>query len=164
MRRAPEVGPDQAVTPVQNSAQVGPDQAVMVGPAQVDIAIAAEPARAFGRYEAERPNQRWIGDVLVGPFVPHPRVAGSKRARLFLLVDDHSRLLVHGRWMAWENTRAGQDVLRAAIVRRGLPETLYVDNGAPTPMRRWTAAARCWASAWSTASLTGPRAGASRSG
>src|SRR6266545_3124977 len=54
-------------------------------------ALAAEPARAFGRYEAERPNQRWIGDVLVGPFVPHPRVAGSKRARLFLLVDDHSR-------------------------------------------------------------------------
>ncbi len=94
-------------------------------------ALAAEPARAFGRYEAERPNERWIGDVLVGPFVPHPRVAGSKRARLFLLVDDHSRLLVHGRWMAWENTRAGQDVLRAAIVRRGLPETLYVDNGAP---------------------------------
>jgi hypothetical protein len=41
-------------------------------------------------------------------------------------VDDHSRLLVHGRWMATENTRAGQDVLRAAIVRCGLPEVLYV--------------------------------------
>jgi putative transposase len=63
--------------------------------------------------------------------VPHPRVAGSKRAKLFVLVDDHSRLLVHGRWVATENTRAGQDVLRAAIVRRGLPEVLYVDNGAP---------------------------------
>ena len=94
-------------------------------------ALAAEPARAFGRYEAERPNERWIGDVLVGPFVPCPRVTGSKRAKLFLLVDDHSRLLVHGRWMAEENTRAGQDVLRQAICRRGLPEVLYVDNGAP---------------------------------
>jgi hypothetical protein len=60
----------------------------------------------------------------------HPQ-AGSKRAKLFVLVDDHSRLLLHGRWMAEENTRAGQDVLRAAIVRRGLPEVLYVDNGAP---------------------------------
>ena len=58
-------------------------------------------------------------------------MAGSKRAKLFLLVDDHSRLLVHGRWTAEENTRAGQDVLRAAIVRRGLPQQLYVDNGAP---------------------------------
>jgi putative transposase len=94
-------------------------------------ALAAQPARATGRYEAERPNERWIGDVLVGPFVPCPRVAGSKRARLFVLVDDHSRLLVHGRWVHEENTRAGQDVLRAAIVRRGLPEALYVDNGAP---------------------------------
>jgi len=94
-------------------------------------ALAAEPARAFGRYEAERPNERWAGDVPTGPFVPCPRVAGSKRAKLFVLVDDHSRLLVHGRWVAEENTRAGQDVLRAAIVRRGLPGTLFVDNGAP---------------------------------
>jgi putative transposase len=94
-------------------------------------ALAAQPARATGRYEAERPNQRWIGDVLVGPFVPHPRTQCSKRAKLFMLVDDHSRLLVHGRWVAEENTRAGQDVLRQAIVRRGLPEALYVDNGAP---------------------------------
>src|SRR6266567_4656405 len=94
-------------------------------------ALQAQPTGVFGRYEAERPNERWICDVLQGPFVPHPRVAGSKRAKLFVLVDDHSRLLVHGRWVAEENTRAGQDVLRAAIVRRGLPEVLYVDNGAP---------------------------------
>jgi putative transposase len=94
-------------------------------------ALTAEPTKAFGRYEASRPNEIWIGDVLVGPFVPHPRAAGSKRAKLFVLVDDYSRLLVHGRWMTEENTRAGQDVLRSAIARRGLPEILHVDNGAP---------------------------------
>jgi putative transposase len=90
-------------------------------------ALGAEPGRAFGRFEASRPNEIWIGDVLHGPFVPHPRRAGSKRAKLFVLVDDFSRLLVLGRWMEEENTRAGQDVLKAAIARRGLPETLYVD-------------------------------------
>lgn len=90
--------------------------------------LVAEP-RVFGRYEAERPNERWIGDVLVGPFVPLPVLKGSRRARLFLLVDDHSRFLVHGRWVAEENTRAGQHVLRAAIIRHGLPSSLYVDNG-----------------------------------
>lgn len=73
----------------------------------------------------------WIGDVLVGPFVPHPRVTGSQRAYLFLLVDDYSRLLLHGRWVPEQTARAGQEVLRAAIQRRGLPERLYVDNGAP---------------------------------
>ena len=93
-------------------------------------ALAARP-RAFGRFEADHPNELWIGDVLVGPFVPHPRVAGSRRAYLFLLVDDYSRLLLHGRWLPDQDARAGQTVLRAAIQRRGLPERLYVDNGAP---------------------------------
>ena len=94
-------------------------------------ALTDEPTRAFGRYEASVPNEIWIGDVLVGPWVPQPRAAGSKRVKLFVLVDDYSRLLVHGRWMTEENTRSGQDVLRSAIARRGVPQILYVDNGAP---------------------------------
>ena len=93
-------------------------------------ALAAEP-KAFGRYEAGRPNERWITDVLVGPWVPWPRREGSVRARLFLIVDDHSRLLADGRFFAHENARACQDLLRRAITRRGVPEVLYADNGAP---------------------------------
>ncbi len=93
-------------------------------------ALAGQP-RAYGRYEADRPNEVWIGDVLVGPFVPHPRTNASKRAYLFVLVDDYSRLLLHARWVPDQNTRAGQDVLRAAIQRRGLPERVDVDNGSP---------------------------------
>ena len=37
-------------------------------------ALAAEP-KVFGRYEADRSNERWITDVLVGPFVPFPKTA-----------------------------------------------------------------------------------------
>lgn len=85
--------------------------------------------RTFGRYEASEPNQRWLADVLVGPFVPYPKAPGSRRARLFLIVDDHSRLVIHGRWASDETLRTGQEVLRAAILRRGLPEELYCDNG-----------------------------------
>ena len=93
-------------------------------------ALEAEP-KTFGRYEAGRPNERWITDVLVGPWVPYPKVASSVRAKLFLIVDDHSRLLVDGIFYAYENARSGQDLLRRAIVHRGLPEVLYADNGAP---------------------------------
>lgn len=93
-------------------------------------ALAAEP-KVFGRYEAEHPNDRWITDVLVGPFVPYPRREASVRARLFLIVDDHSRLLVDGQFFAHENARACQELLRRAITRRGVPAVLYADNGAP---------------------------------
>jgi transposase InsO family protein len=93
-------------------------------------ALEAEP-KAFGRYEASRPNERWITDVLVGPHVPWPKTDASVRAKLFLIVDDHSRLLVDGRFFAHENARACQDLLRRAITRRGLPAVLYADNGAP---------------------------------
>jgi putative transposase len=93
-------------------------------------ALAAEP-KAYGRYEAGAPNERWITDVLVGPWVPYPKREGSARARLFLIVDDHSRLLADGRFFAHENARACQELLRRAITRRGVPQVLYADNGAP---------------------------------
>jgi putative transposase len=93
-------------------------------------ALAAEP-KTYGRYEAGAPNERWISDVLVGPWVPFPRREGSVRARLFLIVDDHSRLLADGRFFAHENARACQELLRRAITRRGLPQVFYCDNGAP---------------------------------
>jgi len=89
-------------------------------------ALLAEP-KVFGRYEADRPNERWITDVLVGPWVPFPKLDTSVRARLFLIVDDHSRLLVDGRFFAHENARACQELLRRAITRRGVPDVLYAD-------------------------------------
>lgn len=93
-------------------------------------ALTAEP-KAYGRYEAARANERWITDVLVGPWVPWPRREHSVRARLFLIVDDHSRLLVDGRFYGRENARACQELLRRAITHRGLPQVFYADNGAP---------------------------------
>src|SRR5260221_7420333 len=90
-------------------------------------ALAAEP-KAYGRYEAGRPNERWITDVLVGPWVPFPKREGSARARLFLIVDDHSRLLADGRFFAHENARACQDLLRRAITRPAVPHAQYPDT------------------------------------
>jgi len=51
------------------------------------------------------------------------------RARLFLIVDDHSRLLVDGRFFAHENARACQDLLRRAVTRPGLPDTMNSEAG-----------------------------------
>jgi putative transposase len=97
----------------------------------LDRARLAGQPRVFGRFEAEAPNQIWIGDVLHGPLVPHPPAKGSRQSYLFMLLDDHSRLVLHGRWVTQENTRSGQEVLRQAILAHGLPEILHVDNGSP---------------------------------
>ena len=36
---------------------------------ELDRQIAAAPPRAFGRFEADRPNELWVGDVLHGPTI-----------------------------------------------------------------------------------------------
>ncbi len=97
----------------------------------LDRASLGASSKVYGRYEADKANDRWITDVLVGPWTPYPKTEVSVRAKLFLIVDDHSRLLVDGRFYAHENTRSCQELLRRAITHRGLPGTLYADNGAP---------------------------------
>ncbi len=47
-------------------------------------ALSAAPARAFGRFEAARPNEIWVGDVLHGPFVPCPPRRGLQTGQAVL--------------------------------------------------------------------------------
>jgi putative transposase len=117
--------------------------------------------RAWGRYEAERPNERWVTDVLAGPWVPYPERDGSARTRLFLIVDDCSRLLAGGRLYDRENARLCQELLRRAITRRGIPDILHrtAITGRRSRTRGWPGRARCPASAWSTPSRTRRKGG-----
>lgn len=81
------------------------------------------PPRAFGRFEAAAPNQRWTGDALHGPSV------GGRKAILFAFLDDHSRLLPGHRWGHREDTVRLDAALRPALACRGVPASIYVDNG-----------------------------------
>jgi putative transposase len=82
-------------------------------------------ARAFGRFEAEAPNELWTGDALHGPLID------GRRTFLFCFLDDHSRLLVGYRWAGREDVLNASGALRAGIAARGLPKAVYVDNGSP---------------------------------
>ncbi len=86
--------------------------------------------RAFGRFQAEAPNQLWTADALHGP------VVAGRKAYLFAAIDDHSRALVGYRWAAAEDTLRLEAALRAGFAARGLPGTLYVDNGSPFVSRQ----------------------------
>lgn len=80
------------------------------------------------RFEAELPNDIWQADVMHGPAVT---VDGKQRkAYLIAILDDHSRLLPHAEFLLSENLSSWLTVFRQALLSRGLPRKLYVDNGA----------------------------------
>jgi putative transposase len=84
---------------------------------------AATPANVFGRFEAGRPNERWTGDALHGP------VIAGRKTYLFAFIDDHSRAVVGHRFGLAEDTVRLAAALRPALASRGVPESIYVDNG-----------------------------------
>ena len=78
-------------------------------------------------FEAEHPNEIWQSDVMHGPYV---RTDGkSKKAYLIAIIDDHSRFIVHAGFYLNEARSSFLDCLRQAILKRGLPNKLYIDNG-----------------------------------
>jgi putative transposase len=81
------------------------------------------PTTAFGRFEADAPNQLWTGDALHGP------VVAGRKTYLFAFLDDHSRLVTGYRWGFSEDTLRLEAALRAGLASRGVPRTVYLDNG-----------------------------------
>ena len=77
----------------------------------------------FGRFEADRPNARWVGDALHGPHI------GGRKAILIAFLDDHSRAVMAARWGYAENAVALRETLRDGLAARGCPAQCYVDNG-----------------------------------
>jgi putative transposase len=92
--------------------------------------LLSQTARAFHRFEREEVNALWQGDSMVGPWLPDPSQPGKKRrAHLFCFLDDHSRLIPHAEFFWEEALPRLERVLKVAILKRGLPKALYVDNG-----------------------------------
>jgi putative transposase len=81
------------------------------------------PPAAFGRFEADAPNVRWVGDALHGP-----RIAGRK-TYLFCFLDDHSRAVMGARWGYFEDTIRLAAAFRLGLAARGVPASIHVDNG-----------------------------------
>ena len=80
------------------------------------------------KFEAEYPNDMWQSDVMHGPKL----LVDNKNRKTYLLffVDDHSRLIPHGEFYTSEAVVSFIDAFEQALLKRGLPRKLYVDNGA----------------------------------
>lgn len=82
------------------------------------------------RFEAQTSNDLWQSDMLVGPWLPDPAQAGKmRRAYLYAFLDDHSRLLLHGRFSFKGDLPALELVFRRCLQKYGKPKRVYYDNG-----------------------------------
>lgn len=91
---------------------------------QPDLDCANKHRLAFAKAHA---NEMWQADTLYGPPVTHE---GAKaQTRLIAFVDDASRVCCHGQFFCAENVDTLIEAIRAAFYKRGVPVSLYVDNG-----------------------------------
>jgi len=79
-------------------------------------------------FVAESAGTIWYGDVMHGPRVP---VNGQlRKTYLVSLIDDASRLINHSAFCLGETALDIEGVLKQALLKRGVPIKLVVDNGA----------------------------------
>ncbi|RLE21981.1 MAG: integrase [Actinobacteria bacterium] len=78
-------------------------------------------------YVAEYAGDIWYGDVMHGPRVPMD--GGLHKAYLVSLMDDASRLITHSAFCPGETALDIEAVLKQAVLKRGLPVKLVIDNG-----------------------------------
>jgi len=90
------------------------------------LKVASPPPVDRRKFEAELPNDLWQSDAMHGPMV----MVGDKRRKTFLFafIDDMSRLVPHATFCLNENLDSYLAALRCALLKRGLPRKLYVDN------------------------------------
>ena len=78
-------------------------------------------------YVAQYAGDIWYGDVMHGPRVPMD--GGMRKAYLVSLMDDASRLIAHSAFCPGETALDIEAVLKQAVLKRGLPVKLVIDNG-----------------------------------
>lgn len=80
--------------------------------------------QAFAKAHA---NDMWQCDTMVGPYI---RINGTpKQTYLICFIDDASRVITHGEFYLQDNTANLIDCFQQAIFKRGVPKSIYVDNG-----------------------------------
>jgi len=90
----------------------------------------ASPASTFRRFEADDILELLQADFKHFIYLPDPRNPKKKRKTILLaILDDYSRYVVHAQIYWDEKLPRLEDSLKKAILRHGIPETFYCDNG-----------------------------------
>lgn len=82
------------------------------------------------RFAYQDAGQLWMSDVMHGPLVPGNDGRRKKKTYLIAFIDDATRVIPHAEFAFSENTRSFLPVFKKALLKRGFPQRLFVDNGA----------------------------------
>jgi len=95
-------------------------------------------SRVFRRFQHPHRNSCWQADWCHGIWLPHPTQPGKKR-QCFLhgFIDDRTRYIPHAEFYFRQNLPCLGDCLRKAVLKGGIPEMAYVDNGASYQARQF---------------------------
>jgi putative transposase len=95
--------------------------------------------RVYRRFEVEYANKLWQGDARHGIPLPHPEQSEKiKMTYLYAWIDDYSRKILFAKYFWDEKLPRLEESLRQAILRWGIPEKLYCDNGATYASKQFT--------------------------
>lgn len=87
--------------------------------------------KGYRRFEAEDAHLIWQFDFQHTLYLPDPKDPKKrKKAILFAILDDYSRYIVHAEFYWDEKLPCMEDSLKKAILKHGIPEQFYCDNGA----------------------------------
>jgi transposase InsO family protein len=84
------------------------------------------------RFAFEKAGELWMSDVMHGPAVALGADRPNVRRKTYLIafLDDATRVVPFAAFAFAENTTAFLPIMMQAIMRRGIPLRLFVDNGA----------------------------------
>ncbi len=86
--------------------------------------------KSLRRFQREHRNDLWQADLKYGPSLPDPDNP-KKKIKTFLIafLDDYSRLVAHAQFYPEQKQPALEDCFRKAMLKRGIPKNVFVDNG-----------------------------------
>jgi transposase InsO family protein len=87
-----------------------------------------EPAKDHRRFSYQFAGDLFMSDVMHGPAAGD---GGNRKRKTYLIafIDDATRVIPYAAFTHSENTASFMPVLKQAILRRGIPQRLFVDNG-----------------------------------
>ena len=139
-RQRPERSVEQIIFILEESGAVGPGKIAAstlarhlkkAGASRKDLLKDGTGSHGHRRFEAEDVHVFWQFDFQHTLYLPDPKdLKKRKKAILFAILDDYSRLIVHAQFYWDEKLPRMEDSLKKAILRHGIPEQFYCDNGA----------------------------------